>query len=125
MADAVDVVDHSLSIVGHVVLAAGETAFFAANPVFALPIIRQFIEWILWKFESQVVIQLQSTSNAVIIFVSEENNAKAATAASDKLKEVQSDKAATDAAKQKAADDFKAAYEKLIHFRTNDPTAMG
>ncbi len=123
MADAIDRVDQSISIVGRVALTAGETTLFASQPILALPLVRQIVEYILALYAESVIRELQKTSNAVIIFVSEEANAKAASAASDQLKVVQNDPKATPADKKKASDDFKAAYERLIHFRIDGPIA--
>jgi hypothetical protein len=117
--DGVDVVDHSLSIVGRLALTAGEAALFIAVPWLNLPIIRQIVEFVLSKFEDLVVTELKKSSNAIIIFVNEEDNAKEANAASIALKAAQ-----TPEEKAKATEEFKRAFQKLIKIRIGDPTAM-
>ncbi len=100
MADAVDAADNALSVIGGVALSAGEAALFAAIPWLGLPVISQIVSFILGQFEYQVILQLQKTSNTIIIYVTEEGNASGAKAASDALNEAISSPTATDSQKE-------------------------
>ncbi len=120
--DGVDIADNALSVVGKVALAAGRTALFAL-PIFQIPIIGWIAQVIagvvLASFESLVIQELQRSTNAMLIFVSEENAAKKASLAATNLAGVQSNQEATDEERKKATDDFLSAYGDLVHFRAS------
>ncbi len=118
--DGVDIADNALGVVGKVALAAGRTALFAM-PVFQIPIIGWILQVIagvvLASFEALVIRELQKTTNAMLIFVSEEENAKNASISAAALAEAQTDPSATSLQKLKALDDFQEKYARLIGFR--------
>jgi hypothetical protein len=123
--DGIDIADTTLSIVGKVALTAGETALFAEVPFLNFPVVKQIVEYILGRFETAVMIQLQKSTNAVLIFENEEGKADVANQAAATLKSTQTNPTATAAEKEKAIDDFRNAYAGLIGFRISSDSVNG
>ncbi len=117
--DQVSAADTVISVIGEAALKAGEAALIVQYPFLGLPVISWIWEFFLGKLEALVILNLQKSSNVLIIRFSEEANAQAASAAADKLKQVQDAPQKNQADIDKALQDFKDAYQKLIGFRTS------
>lgn len=121
MGDAVSNVDSAIAIIGDLALNVAEAALIVEYPFLGLPVIKQIWEFFVKKLESRVIEELAKSANVIIIHISETENAKAARDAADALKKVQDAPIKDQASIDKATEDFKDAYSKLIRLRTTTP----
>ena len=121
MADAVEIADSVLGVVGEVALEAGEVALFAALPWLNIPVVRQVVQLIAGWLAGQVLLQLKAGSNVLIITFENAAESSAAKGAAQVLQVVQADPNATGEERQNAVNDFKKKYADLIRQRVATP----
>lgn len=121
MADAVQLADGIIGAVGEVALEAGEAALIAAYPFLGIPGLKQLWEFFVNRLAAYVIVELQKSSNVIIIKMTDAAQGTAADDASIALKKAQDDPNTTPEELANARADFKKKYADLIRTRVATP----